>query len=318
MEWNVLVFEARSIDDLVKQYKSDIASSAREGFFQSRERLSADLSFDASDGIPATRLLVFMGVYYANMSYCVLVMFSRETEDKWRAFISVIGEVTRHGTDFWLEVVDRFTKPILASLKRVETVYSSAWIFDSDEMVREKAVFALKRMDAGIAVEPLVNLLRHDKSDAIRESAARSLGQIGSEEAANALQRAASNYIHGDRSRHGVAAACAEALGTMASRESLEDLRELLEIFEKKNLSIQARTVKKAIYRIERGKDLQETICIVCNQPAEEGSKLLQCPACKGVAHRQHILEWLHVKDYCPACRKHLDAQLLVQPSALH
>jgi Zn finger protein HypA/HybF involved in hydrogenase expression len=93
----------------------------------------------------------------------------------------------------------------------------------------------------------------------------------------------------------------------MRSREALESLKELLDILDKKQLLTQARTVKQAINRIEQGTDLQETICMVCNEPVDDDSELLQCPACKGVAHRDQLLEWLHVKDYCPKCHKHID-----------
>ena len=47
--------------------------------------------------------------------------------------------------------------------------------------------------------------------------------------------------------------------------------------------------------------------CSVCHMELGPGELFLRCPYCGSVAHRTHMLEWLHVHDYCPVCRKHLD-----------
>jgi predicted RNA-binding Zn-ribbon protein involved in translation (DUF1610 family) len=47
--------------------------------------------------------------------------------------------------------------------------------------------------------------------------------------------------------------------------------------------------------------------CTICGLRIQDGSDTLKCPRCGGVAHRIHMLEWLHVKDYCPICQKHLE-----------
>jgi tetratricopeptide (TPR) repeat protein len=51
---------------------------------------------------------------------------------------------------------------------------------------------------------------------------------------------------------------------------------------------------------------LQTTItvekCIICNLPIERGEEILRCPSCGNKAHKTHMLEWLHVNKYCPAC----------------
>jgi hypothetical protein len=47
--------------------------------------------------------------------------------------------------------------------------------------------------------------------------------------------------------------------------------------------------------------------CMVCRQRVKKGEDAILCPYCKGIAHKAHMLEWLHVKGTCPACRRHLD-----------
>jgi outer membrane protein assembly factor BamB len=49
--------------------------------------------------------------------------------------------------------------------------------------------------------------------------------------------------------------------------------------------------------------------CMVCGLQLKKLDEVLSCPYCGGLAHRTHLLEWLHVKDYCPTCRSHLDEQ---------
>lgn len=47
--------------------------------------------------------------------------------------------------------------------------------------------------------------------------------------------------------------------------------------------------------------------CMVCELEIVENDGGVRCPYCGSVAHRAHMLEWLHVKDYCPICHHHLD-----------
>lgn len=57
-----------------------------------------------------------------------------------------------------------------------------------------------------------------------------------------------------------------------------------------------------------RGKGLaQSGTCIVCGLRIAEGDEILHCPYCGNVAHRDHMLEWIHVKDSCPICGTHLN-----------
>ncbi|WXG44150.1 MAG: ABC transporter substrate-binding protein [Promethearchaeati archaeon SRVP18_Atabeyarchaeia-1] len=43
--------------------------------------------------------------------------------------------------------------------------------------------------------------------------------------------------------------------------------------------------------------------CMVCNLPIGKSDEVVWCPRCGNAAHRTHLLEWLHVKSYCPVCR---------------
>jgi hypothetical protein len=47
--------------------------------------------------------------------------------------------------------------------------------------------------------------------------------------------------------------------------------------------------------------------CMVCNLPIRAGEEVARCPHCRNVAHKEHMLEWLHVRGTCPACGEHIE-----------
>ncbi len=47
--------------------------------------------------------------------------------------------------------------------------------------------------------------------------------------------------------------------------------------------------------------------CMICNLEMNENEEALWCPFCGNQAHKAHMLEWLHVKNYCPICHRQLD-----------
>lgn len=53
------------------------------------------------------------------------------------------------------------------------------------------------------------------------------------------------------------------------------------------------------------GREERQT-CTVCNLPLNDDAQFVWCPYCGKPAHKVHLLEWLHVKNFCPACRQHL------------
>jgi predicted RNA-binding Zn-ribbon protein involved in translation (DUF1610 family) len=49
--------------------------------------------------------------------------------------------------------------------------------------------------------------------------------------------------------------------------------------------------------------------CMVCNLDLNQDDDVAWCPHCGSPAHRTHLLEWIHVKNSCPICGKHLSEQ---------
>jgi hypothetical protein len=47
--------------------------------------------------------------------------------------------------------------------------------------------------------------------------------------------------------------------------------------------------------------------CTICHMKFEQSDIVVRCPYCGYKAHKTHMLEWLHVKDYCPVCHRHVD-----------
>ncbi len=103
--------------------------------------------------------------------------------------------------------------------------------------------------------------------------------------------------------------------------------------------SAKTKILMKASYRIETGLDMGKkkiTECPSCGKPLSKeggfcpycGSKLekctvcnliigkddeiTKCPYCSGIAHRDHILEYIKIKGECPRCGKELKKYELV------
>jgi hypothetical protein len=49
--------------------------------------------------------------------------------------------------------------------------------------------------------------------------------------------------------------------------------------------------------------------CMVCSQPLSPRDDVVYCPHCSRLAHRNHLIDWLHTKKKCPACGENLDEQ---------
>jgi predicted RNA-binding Zn-ribbon protein involved in translation (DUF1610 family) len=52
--------------------------------------------------------------------------------------------------------------------------------------------------------------------------------------------------------------------------------------------------------------------CIICNLIIGENDEITKCPYCSGLAHRDHMLEYIKVKGQCPSCGKELKRYELV------
>ena len=42
--------------------------------------------------------------------------------------------------------------------------------------------------------------------------------------------------------------------------------------------------------------------CAVCQLGIYPSDELLRCPNCKTLTHRDHFLEWIKIKGFCPDC----------------
>lgn len=51
--------------------------------------------------------------------------------------------------------------------------------------------------------------------------------------------------------------------------------------------------------------------CSVCQLDIVFGDDLVRCPYCGVPSHRDHLLEWIRIKGFCPTCRKELSAETL-------
>ncbi|MHA1739679.1 MAG: hypothetical protein ACTSXA_02540 [Candidatus Heimdallarchaeota archaeon] len=47
---------------------------------------------------------------------------------------------------------------------------------------------------------------------------------------------------------------------------------------------------------------LAKDICMVCKLFLSEKDKILQCPICESLYHKDHLLEWITAKKKCPVC----------------
>ncbi len=53
--------------------------------------------------------------------------------------------------------------------------------------------------------------------------------------------------------------------------------------------------------------------CTVCLLPMAPGSEIAKCPHCSGIAHKDHLQEWVKIKGFCPKCKNKLTEYDLVQ-----
>jgi len=52
--------------------------------------------------------------------------------------------------------------------------------------------------------------------------------------------------------------------------------------------------------------------CMICALEIRDTDDVVFCPYCYYPAHREHMLEWLHVKGICPHCRRPLRENKLI------
>jgi hypothetical protein len=49
--------------------------------------------------------------------------------------------------------------------------------------------------------------------------------------------------------------------------------------------------------------------CMVCNTTLSLTDDVVWCPHCANLAHRNHLIQWIHTKHCCPTCGETLDEQ---------
>ena len=57
----------------------------------------------------------------------------------------------------------------------------------------------------------------------------------------------------------------------------------------------------------------QEEDCIVCSLRLTKDDDVVWCPHCGGLAHRNHMLDWVRAKRCCPACDQPLNEEYYEQ-----
>ena len=60
--------------------------------------------------------------------------------------------------------------------------------------------------------------------------------------------------------------------------------------------------ITKDLSVIEYTGTLTVDVCMVCKLFLEKNDKILQCPICESLYHRDHLLEWIKIKKRCPVC----------------
>ncbi|MFX1298831.1 MAG: hypothetical protein ACFFD2_28730 [Promethearchaeota archaeon] len=54
--------------------------------------------------------------------------------------------------------------------------------------------------------------------------------------------------------------------------------------------------------------------CSICLLNINKGEIILTCPHCDSPAHRDHLREWLKIKNYCPHCKQKISEEELTEP----
>jgi HEAT repeat protein len=171
-----------------------------------------------------------------------------------------------------------------------------------DWEARSAAALALGYYGDESAFDPLVKVLLNDSNVIVRENACSSLKTVCGERAVAPLLTVVNNYLRGIEPKPDVAIAAAEALGEIGSVQALNPLRELLKKLENRGLKYESKRVSSALKKISSGMRRKDRKCIVCNLQIKKGEELVRCPSCGNVAHKTHMLEWLHIRGYCPVC----------------
>lgn len=180
-----------------------------------------------------------------------------------------------------------------------------------DWEARSAATLALAYYGDESAFDPLVDILLHDSNEVVRENACSSLRSVGGEKAVDPLLRVVTNYLRDVETNADVATAAAEALGEIGSPRASRTLSALRGALKKKGLAEESKKVFRAVRKISSAMKIEGIKCVVCNLPVNKGENLVRCPCCGNLAHKDHMLEWLHIKGCCPVCSEKISGSEL-------
>ena len=175
-----------------------------------------------------------------------------------------------------------------------------------DWEARSAAVLALGVYGDETAIEPLSQVLLRDTNEVVRENAAQSLNRIDSVRAVEPLTTIIRNYLNRKEESSKLVTTCAKLLGDSGDPEALNCLQELHERLEQDGLQQESKKVSKAVSKVKTSARTVGKKCCVCNLTLSKGEEAVRCPFCLNVAHKDHMLEWLHVRGSCPVCQRHV------------
>jgi len=80
------------------------------------------------------------------------------------------------------------------------------------------------------------------------------------------------------------------------------DVKEYYELYKEYKRELYLIKKKLTEFKVKLG--LRGTLrCMVCGLEIRSGEDIVFCRYCNSPAHREHLLEWLHIKGICPYCR---------------
>jgi hypothetical protein len=93
-----------------------------------------------------------------------------------------------------------------------------------------------------------------------------------------------------------------ESAGTVFCIDNKADLKQIsptAENTEKVTLDLKKETIRVITS--------SKTKCAVCGKAIEIFDEVIGCPLCETKAHKDHMIDWVRMKQSCPVCKKSLN-----------
>ena len=65
-------------------------------------------------------------------------------------------------------------------------------------------------------------------------------------------------------------------------------------------------TPNEIVTAIESTSFAKDDFCMVCKLSFKNMDKILQCPVCESLYHKEHLLDWIRIHKNCPVCTQKL------------